>query len=611
MPVDSDGFLEAAVAVVSRAADACPGDLLTPVAAAEAHALVMLGEPGLGKTTALRAIADELRCEEGRLVWLEGSDLDSDTFGDEMGMFLQELPPAAGPSRQGAIPKLTIVIDGLDESPMVRRLPQRLSTALANRDTSELRLLVGCRTADLPPSLHEVLNAAFRPCLFVDLAPLRRAEAVVLATSAGADGERIVDLAVQAGAGSLATIPLTLQLLVRTFLETGDLNQGARWLFAHGVQHLLAEDNPEHYRPSTLEQRTAIAERIAAVLLLSGRRTVYSGPDLAIRPATDLRASVVSDGDELTPSGPFRVTRELVRDTLASQLFSSRGEPRRAFGHSSHAAFLAACYLARRRLPRRQLEGLFLVAGPDGSRTVPVPLREMAAWLAALDLDAGLWLAEVDPQSLIGHAPYLESDDVRSIVVASLLDKAEEFELGERVWMRGLRLSHPRLAEQVLNVLAGNETEPAAWPEFARCRLALRLAVHASSPELTTRLLEIAESDEWNSHMRSMAAAAALASDADAVLPRLRNVLQQLRSLDYGRVADPDDELKGSLLDLLWPTCVSTEEILPLLTARRRRSLLGSYWMFLRNFATRVVGVPGGGGIWGLVGGPPCRGPPA
>ena len=135
---------------------------------------------------------------------------------------------------------------------MVRRLPQRLSSVLVDRDTSGLRLLVGCRTVDLPPSLPEILGAAFKPCLFVDLAPLRRTEAAALAASAGVNGEHVVDLAVQSGAGSLAAIPLTLQLLVRTFFETGDLEHGARWLFANGVKHLLAEENPEHNRPSTL-----------------------------------------------------------------------------------------------------------------------------------------------------------------------------------------------------------------------------------------------------------------------------------------------------------------------------------------------------------------------
>ncbi|MCA1702122.1 MAG: hypothetical protein LC808_02175, partial [Actinobacteria bacterium] len=221
----------------------------------------------------------------------------------------------------------------------------------------------------------------------------------------------------------------------------------------------------------------------------------------------------------MTPSGPFRVTLDLVRDTLASQLFSSRGEFRQAFGHSSHAAFLAARYLHRRRLPRRQLEGLFLVAGPDGSRTIPVPLRETAAWLAALDLDTGRWLAQADPQSLGGHSAYLESDDLRSVVAASLLDKAEEFELGERAWLRGLRLSHPQLPDQVRAVFDGHDSQPERWPDFARCRLALRLAVHAASPELTKRLLAIVESEGWNSHMRSMAAAAVLASDRASAVP--------------------------------------------------------------------------------------------
>ncbi|MCA1702123.1 MAG: NACHT domain-containing protein [Actinobacteria bacterium] len=277
MPVDGEGFLEPGGVLGSSAAAARAGDLLIPVAAAEAHALVMLGEPGLGKTTALRAIASHIDHHHAEtLIWLDGSDLDVDTFDEEIGTFLRHLPPASDFESRTAVlpPRLTIVIDGLDESPMVHRLPHRLSNALDGRATSSLRLLIGCRTADLPPSLRQVLDSAFRPCLFVDLAPLRRIDAVALASSVGIDGQQLVDVAAEFGAGSLAAIPLTLQLLVRTYLEIGNLDQGARWLFAHGVEQLLAEDNPEHNRPSTLEQRTAIAERVAAVLVLSGRRTV-------------------------------------------------------------------------------------------------------------------------------------------------------------------------------------------------------------------------------------------------------------------------------------------------------------------------------------------------
>ena len=280
------------------------------------------------------------------------------------------------------------------------------------------------------------------------------------------------------------------------------------------------------------------------------------------------------------------MTLSLVHDTLASQLFSSGGA-RRTFGHASHAAFLAARYLHRRRLPQRQLEALLLVAGPDGTRTVPVPLRETAAWLASMDLGTGRWLAEADPQSLIGHDSYMESDDLRSIVAASLLSKADEFELGERAWIGSLRLSHPGLADQVIAVLNGHPVQPNQWPDFAQCRLALRLAAHATSAELTARLLEIVEGSGWNSHMRSMAAAAVLAGDPEAAAARLREILQRLR--DHARIDDPDDELKGNLLDDLWPQYVPTEEILPLLVARRRRSVIGSYWMFLRDFAARVA----------------------
>ena len=87
-----------------------------------------------------------------------------------------------------------------------------------------------------------------------------------------------------------------------------------------------------------------------------------------------------------------------------------------------------------------------------------------------------------------------------------------------------------------------------------------------------------------------MAASAALDGDPSTAVPRLRASLERLGDRDYALAVDPDDELKGSLLDDLWPSHVSTDEILPLLLARRRHRLTGAYWMFLWKFAAGLRG---------------------
>ena len=201
---------------------------------------------------------------------------------------------------------------------------------------------------------------------------------------------------------------MTLWLLVRTFQESGTFDQGARSLFVEGAAQLLAEPDPQRHtaRSSTLDQRMAIAERAAAALLLSGRRTVFVGPDLAIGPM-DLRASVLVGGHERTSAGPFEVNLDLVRDTLSTPMFSGRGDDRLRAQPFQPRRVLAARYLRRHEPPRRQLEDLFLVAGPDGSCSIPVPLRETAAWMAALDPRTGVWMAAADPQSLVGHCAFL------------------------------------------------------------------------------------------------------------------------------------------------------------------------------------------------------------
>jgi len=584
MPLDDNGFLDDEIPVHESLENAQPGDLLSLSAATEARALVLLGEPGLGKSTALRSIASDLRARSIRVAWIDGANLADETFASEMGEHLDRAPmddqSPGGPNRQ------TLVIDGLDESPMVRRLPRRLREELSGHDLASLQVIIGCRTTDLPADLPDTLEQLFGDdVVFADLGPLKRSDAVVLASSLAAPGEELASTAVALGAGSLAAVPLTLALLVQEFLENGTLDVSARELFERGILTLL--DATVGGGVSTVDQRRAVAERIAAVMLLSGKRTIFVGRALDAG-RQDLRASDVTGGTERTAGGTFDVTSETIRATLETPLFGGRGADRLAFVHASQAAFLGACYLRRHepRMPRRQLEGLLLVAAPDASRSIPVPLRELAAWLSSLDPVVGAWLSQIDPASLVGHESYLESDDLRSAVAQALLARAGEFELGDHYWTGGIDLSHRGLAGQVLDVLDEFESQPADWSDFARCRVALRLAQHASSPTLTERLLQIAESTEWNAHLGSLAVEAVLAQDPSATV-RLVQLLRALDNPEYARLRDSDDELKGYLLRGLWPKHVALPDVLPSLRPRQSR-LFGAYWIFLRNFPDQL-----------------------
>jgi hypothetical protein len=156
--------------------------------------------------------------------------------------------------------------------------------------------------------------------------------------AASVDGAALVAAAIDRGAGVLANVPLTLELLVRVYHDRGDLGAPPARLFADGVLHLLDEGVPTAAGDeSTPAQRRAVAERIAARLVLSGRRTIWRGRVLDAGDH-DVDVSSLAGVQENCETGPFEVSPRIVTATLGTGLFTGRGEDRLAFRHASFAA---------------------------------------------------------------------------------------------------------------------------------------------------------------------------------------------------------------------------------------------------------------------------------
>ncbi|MER8099066.1 hypothetical protein [Kitasatospora sp. NPDC094016] len=613
-PLGYDGFLDEEAGYRPVDGQVLPGALLRPEEVAGAGAMVLLGEPGGGKTTVLRRLVEDLTPLDpadpadpeasDSYVWVDGSELTEYSYQQLVGRFLDGLPrkprrsgdgtasePPRAASRTAAARRLTIVLDQLDESPRLLPLHGALARSLNGRDTTGLRLLLACRTADWPPRLTDVLTEHFSDCLFVDLAPLSRAEAVRLVDSTGTDGGELVTAAVSVGAGALASAPLTLELLVRSCRENDGLSGDPHGLFASGARLLAAEHDPGRNTPGppqTLpKQRVEIAGRIAARMLLSGRRTLWHEPahrDQLHR--LDLEIDDVAGGEEETaPGDRFQVTPPAVREVLHTALFTATNRERSAFRHSSLSAYLAASYLVRRRLTRRQLKALFLVDIPGASAArIPPPLRETAAWLVALDPEHVGWLADADPESVTVHSSLVRSDAMRELIVARLLEDAAEVELSPNRWqLTRWSLLHPRLGEQLRAALVGDPTAlDDDWPMRARVRVALQLARGCAAPALVVPLLALCRDDRWPATERRLAMSAAFACAPELAATELRPLLGSLEDDEYAARVDPDDELRGVLLTGLWPGHLDLAAVLRVLRPPRNTQLYGSYRAFLR-----------------------------
>ncbi|MFE0521194.1 NACHT domain-containing protein [Streptomyces sp. NPDC058954] len=595
------GFLDETPDLVTAPSELVSGALAMPGIIAESGVMVLLGEPGAGKTSTFMTIVDGLPRlqdpgefgDQDSCVWVSGGDLTDVTYADLVGDYL-DLLPTYGENRS-ARTKLTMVIDQTDESPMLRQLAGRLNRSLRNRDVTSLRLLIACRTADYPERLTTVLTEHFKACHRVDLAPLRRSDAIALVDSAGISGEALVTAAVESGAAVLASVPLTLELLVLTFKRDGCLQGLPRDLFAQGCE-LLANEPDEGRSNSewstTAQQRLFIAGRIAALMLLSGHKSIWRGNSLEAGRYDLPDGMLVELPDFRTPDGSLKFTAQAIKETLATALFSSGPDRRTQFRHSSLCAYLAARYLIKLETPQKQLSNLFLVGDAENdTASIPVPLRETAAWLAALDPDHTDWLATADPESLAAHSALVRSDTIRRIIVDTLFSRALEVELSDTRWqLTRWDLRHAQLDRQIASALESDAPESVEdWSAIARIRLAVRLSQGAASARLSIPLLRIAQDESWPHTERRLAANAAFNCDPEASAPVLKEILQKLADREYAQNKDPDDGIRGTILDLLWPDFLDVTEVLDALLPIQNRHLYGQYRRFLGGMPARCT----------------------
>lgn len=585
--LDAAGFLAPYRAWWTGADDT--SELVNPVELSQQHSFVLLGEPGSGKSFSLGTIAQHWRQVIGNehVTEIDATGLTEARYRDMVATHFSPLPDDGEPAtRADGGPARVLIIDQLDECPILPQLHVFLREDLAGKTIGSLRVILACRLMDYSPALHAALSDIFGH-VTCDLAPLTRSQAIAIAEAEGIDAEGLVTTAALRGVGPFASIPLTLLMLCGMFRDEGDLVGSAAEIFDRAIGRLAGRSSASTWTGEVERgQRKQIATRIAARLLLSGRRNILTGPPEASRP-TDLDLAEIVGGTEWDPDNSFNVTGHLVAGTIGCALFAASGADRITFRHSSMAAFMAAQYLVQRNVPEVQLRQLFLVEQFSDTTWLSIPalLRETAAWLLALRPDHGGWLVEADPLSLAAHSNLVDSANARELLVSALLRTADETYLSEIWWNRRklVQLRHPGLGSQLQLFLDQHAADP-SWRGHARTVVFLELARDAADPALAGRLVEIATSDEWSASERRLAAEAAMACDPNSA-PALKTTLEHLVDPAYASAADPDDELRGALLRILWPSHLSPAELLPLVPPRPDPSMFGGYQLFLMTEA--------------------------
>ena len=530
---------------------------------------VFLGDPGIGKThlveQALReAIATHgddraLRIELGTI----GSEyaFDQVIFGDpRIARWLNDDTT------------LELFLDGLDESlANLQTMAAHIQRALKRLPFGRLKLRLSCRTTEWQRDLEEFLRKQWPDAAIRVIAPLREADVALVAAEAGVDAESFL-IAVRP-AGALAARPVTLSFFLSLAQQGQALPQTREELYRKGCLLLCGESNEgrqmrEQTPPFTEGQIYVCAARIAAATVFANRPEIVNSV-IHADASTSVSWNQIAPATEDVDGEEFTVTVELMRATVSRALFRPNGQGRSRWAHRTFAEFMAAEYLSTHALRPQQKLDLFVA--PNGHGVVP-QLRETAAWSADIDKPLRRSLIDLDPAAVLrANVSRFPNDDRHALVDALFKHHAEE-----ALILRDLRaddlfkLRHPNLREQLAARLEDGD---------AAKRLVVAIASATGAEPFLEQMID-AVLDPLSSFALRHAAL-----DVIAGLPRASEVGRLAALLPDAIGTDYDADIRGRLLDLLWPHSIDARTLFSSLAGEppNENYFFGAFERFVRD----------------------------
>jgi hypothetical protein len=422
--------------------------------------LVLLGEPGIGKTKTVESIESEqetippkIQQEGGKAIFL-----DLRQFGSETRLIqnLFENPTFVFWAKDKN--QLHLFLDSLDECLLrIDTLAALLIDELKKYPVERLYLRITCRTADWPSGLESGLKELWgqEKVGIYELAPLRRVDVIEAAKVNEIDPEAFLQEIDRMEVVPLAFKPITLKFLLNTYLRTNHLPPSQAELYLQGCR-LLCEETSESRRAAkrignfTADQRLVVAARIAAIIIFANRYAVWTGLNMGDVPEENITIEELCGRTECVNGVEFEVTESAVRETLATGLFTSRGQNRMGWAHQTYAEFLAARYLSEHQMTITQILSLLVHPGDLEKKLVP-QLHETAAWLAGMRPNVSRNIMEINPEVLLQSDVTGVDVKEREKLVDALLKLYDEERLFDKVesYKHYKKLNHPGLENQL------------------------------------------------------------------------------------------------------------------------------------------------------------------
>lgn len=535
--------------------------------------LILLGEPGLGKSS-------EVKRNEKLISAVGRKDVQNLVINLSSYDSIERFERNVFQSNEFKVWRadedniLYLTLESFDEC-LIRAeaLTSFLLDEFSSLPLERLYLRIVCRTGYWPAVLEQgLLNLYPKDTVkIIELMPLRRGDVMQAAIDESLDVKTFMDGLFSIGITAFAARPITLLTLIHRFKRTGELPKNQVEMYQQGSLRLCDEVNDLRRGKKTAgqlpsQQKMVIAGRMAAALMFSNNSTLWALPDDGNMPDGAMPIEAIFGFDELDGQ-PILVDQRSVMETLATGLFSARGQNQMGWSHQTYEEFLAADYLLRHSVDENRI--LRLIARPEG-RLIP-KLYSVAAWIAVMNRRIFEVIMKNEPEILL-LGDITATTEAQKFALTELylsrIATSNVVEFGMRSNFRYDRLKHAALIDQIRPYIIDHNAN-----ENVRIE-AMFIAEACFLQELGASLVDVALNVKETINIRSMAA---------FVVSRIAESSERarLKALIHEDDIDSVDQIRGYALTATWPEHLTAEELFSVLTPPKRSNYAGGYTGFL------------------------------
>lgn len=300
-------------------------DLVTFEEISEIPCLILLGEPGIGKSNTMQAeekFIDSIIKEKGdQALWI-----DLRSYGSEDRLIEELFNNEIFISWSIGDHRLYVFMDSLDECLLrISNLATLLIDKIKRYPIERLYLRIASRTAEWPTFLEREFNEIWgeNSVKIYELVPLTKNDVIESARANGLDPKAFLKEIDSKNVVPLAIKPLTLNFLLNLYQKSFQLPLNQRDLYLRGCILLCEESNESRVYSRlkgdfTAEQRVIMAGRIAAFSLFANKYAIWISADYGNIPEEDIHIRTLIGGSENARDlefivEPFKINESALR----------------------------------------------------------------------------------------------------------------------------------------------------------------------------------------------------------------------------------------------------------------------------------------------------------